>query len=363
MSIYFVKGKGWRYDFIQKGERHTAAWYRTKGEAKTAEAERKEAIRNPQPVMVAPTDMAFLDLVNRVLDHMKAYRSKRHYQDYVYMAKRWVKKWDMLNCSEISADMVQAFVIQRSRRSRQSANKDIRYLKAVFNFGLNRRWISANPVVGIGFFPVEKVRKYVPSKEDVLKVISAANEDTRDYLWTISDTLGRVGEINQLRWDDVDFGRQTVTLYTRKKKDGSLTPREIPMTRRLQQILLKRFERRDKETPWVFWHTYPDRETNALLKGPYKDRKKIMRTLCKKAQVKYFRYHALRHFGASLMERTNVNIGSIQRLLGHESRETTEIYLHSIGEAERNAVRIYEDATDDSHTISHTNVQAEIAGG
>ena len=65
-----------------------------------------------------------------------------------------------------------------------------------------------------------------------------------------------------------------------------------------------------------------------------------MRTLCDRAGVKYFRYHALRHFGASLLEQANVSIGSIQRLLGHENRLTTELYLHSIGESERQAMDV-----------------------
>ncbi|MDZ7598553.1 MAG: tyrosine-type recombinase/integrase [Desulfobacterales bacterium] len=42
-----------------------------------------------------------------------------------------------------------------------------------------------------------------------------------------------------------------------------------------------------------------------------------MRTLCKKAGVKYFRYHALRHYGASMLDSARVPIGSIQRILGH----------------------------------------------
>ena len=56
------------------------------------------------------------------------------------------------------------------------------------------------------------------------------------------------------------------------------------------------------------------------------------------------RIHALRHLGASVLDRANVNLGSIQRILGHEDRTTTEIYLHSIGEAEREAMKVFEKA-------------------
>ncbi|MFW9942573.1 MAG: site-specific integrase, partial [Candidatus Thorarchaeota archaeon] len=60
MSIYFVEGKGWRYDFTLKGIRHTNAWFKTKAEAKRAEAKRKEEILNPKPSVQTPTDMDFL---------------------------------------------------------------------------------------------------------------------------------------------------------------------------------------------------------------------------------------------------------------------------------------------------------------
>jgi len=77
--------------------------------------------------------------------------------------------------------------------------------------------------------------------------------------------------------------------------------------------------------------------------------------LCEKAGVRYFRYHALRHFGASQLEQANIPIGSIQRILGHENRLTTEIYLHSIGESEREAMDVLNARFESfSHTDSHT---------
>ena len=79
-----------------------------------------------------------------------------------------------------------------------------------------------------------------------------------------------------------------------------------------------------------------------------------MKTLCKKAGVKYFRFHALRHSGASILENSNIPIGTIQRILGHENRSTTEIYLHSIGDSERIAMLTFEKALGQSHTESHT---------
>lgn len=78
-----------------------------------------------------------------------------------------------------------------------------------------------------------------------------------------------------------------------------------------------------------------------------------MKTLCKKTGVRYFRFHTLRHFAASMLDHENVSIGSIQRILGHENRSTTEIYLHSIGMAEREAMNVLEQALK-SHTQIHT---------
>ena len=54
------------------------------------------------------------------------------------------------------------------------------------------------------------------------------------------------------------------------------------------------------------------------------------------------------------MDCNNVPIGAIQKILGHENRSTTEIYLHGIGDIEKAAIAVYESARQNSHTNSHT---------
>ena len=304
-----------------------------------------------------PTDMAFLDLVNRRLDHVKAYNSHSYYKTTVVLARGWVKKWGELTCSQITDNMVERFILERKKVSAFTANKEIRYLKAAFNFGKKKKYIRANPVIGQDFFPEEKRLKYVPPPEDIDKMIGLAVQDSRDYLLTIRDTMARVSEVNRLTWDDVNLERRYLVLYTRKKRGGHLTPRKVSMTQGLYKILDRRFSVRDKANPWVFWHVHIDQKTGEKKAVPFKDRRELIKSLCDKAGVRHFRFHALRHSGASIMDDQNVPIGAIQRILGHENRTTTEIYLHSICETEREAISAYERAMQKVSHESHTEME------
>jgi len=81
--------------------------------------------------------------------------------------------------------------------------------------------------------------------------------------------------------------------------------------------------------------------------------------LCEEAKVPYFRFHAIRHSGASLLaEQPDVPVWAIQTIPGHEDLRTTEIYLHSTGKPERMAIRKL-DSERKSHTNSHTIVSIE----
>jgi integrase len=344
MSVYSVKGKGWRYNFVLSGIRHSSTHFKTKGAARQAEAQKREELKNPPTVAEIPIDMAFLELVNQRLDYVKAYKCHSYYVEHVYLAKRLVKLWQHLNCGDITPQMVQSYLIRRGKASRYAANRDLRYLRATFNFGIKRDMVQSDPTRGLEFMPVERKLKYVPPKEDVAKVLLAADPDTQDYLVAIKETMARVGEINRITWEDVSLEGKYVVLYTRKKKGGHLTPRKVPMTTRLYGVLSKRYKTRDKTKPWIFWGRHWSSKAGGFVEGPYQQRKKLMANLCQQAGVRHFGFHALRHFGASVLDQEHVSIGSIQRILGHENRTTTEIYLHSMGEAEREAMLIYERA-------------------
>ncbi|BEQ14404.1 tyrosine-type recombinase/integrase [Desulfoferula mesophila] len=237
--------------------------------------------------------------------------------------------------------------------------KSSRFWTAIYK----KRLITHNPTERLDFIPVEKRVKYIPPMDDIDRVIELADPDTQDYLWVIRDTMARVSEVNRLTWDDVDFKVRSLVLYTRKKRGGDLTPRTMPMTDRLFKRMSRRFKHRRKDLPWVFWHRYWSRNESRWVEGPYKDRKRFMKTLCQRAEVRYFRFHPLRHAGATVLDNSNVPMGAIQRLLGHENRKTTEIYLHSIGCTEREAMRVLEQVTGKVSQKSHTNSHTEEEKG
>ena len=70
---------------------------------------------------------------------------------------------------------------KRSRRIIiRDGNKDRQYLRALFNFGITQELVKTNPTQGLEFMPVEEKMKRISSKEDVAKVILAAEPATQD---------------------------------------------------------------------------------------------------------------------------------------------------------------------------------------
>ncbi|MFA4901888.1 MAG: phage integrase SAM-like domain-containing protein [Desulfobaccales bacterium] len=102
-----------------------------------------------------PTDMGFLELLNLRLDYVRAYKSQKYYVDHIYTARKLVKGWRKLRCGEITLQIVQAYLIKRARVAAFTANKELRYLRALFNFGIKQGLVKTNPTQGLEFMPVD----------------------------------------------------------------------------------------------------------------------------------------------------------------------------------------------------------------
>lgn len=101
------------------------------------------------------------------------------------------------------------------------------------NFGIPR----ANPGEAVEMLPGHKQPKKIPTKEEFLKILSAANEEQRNLLIVLPCTMAGIGEVLRLRWQDVNFEKEYSTLYTRKNREGSYRGRDIPINSVLKNIL------------------------------------------------------------------------------------------------------------------------------
>jgi integrase len=96
----------------------------------------------------------------------------------------------------------------------------------------------------------------------------------------------------------------------------------LPMSQALYDVLKGLWDKRT-HPEWVFI----DPKTGSR----YTQRNRMMKHLCRRAGVRHFGFHAIRHFGASLLaDREKVSLPTISRLLRHTNLRTMEKYLQKV---------------------------------
>lgn len=129
MSIYSVKGK-WRYDFTLSGKRYHKAGFRTKTEAKRAEAQRKEELKNPPPVVEPPIDMAFSALANEYLDFAQRKFAEKTYKYKALVYRKFLAFAGDMPMSKLSIQIIEAYL--RTRATNINYNRHRKDLCALF---------------------------------------------------------------------------------------------------------------------------------------------------------------------------------------------------------------------------------------
>jgi integrase len=190
---------------------------------------------------------------------------------------------------------------------------------------------ASNPVAKIKKVPHNRSPQYTPPTEDVLRILAVATRQEHVFLDCYLHTAARRSEIFKWTWaDDINFEKRQVRLGTRKTRDGSMEYVWMPMNTDLYDSLWWWWNNRKfKNSPYVFVHDAPGLHYGK----PYKTRSRFLKGLCKRAGIKPFGFHALRHYVASVLADTHkVSAKRIQRILRHKSVSTTERYIQNIND-------------------------------
>ena len=161
---------------------------------------------------------------------------------------------------------------------------------------------------------------------DILKVMLAAQGHDRVLIGSYWHTGARKGEVLRWTWaDDINFDERWVRLGTKKSKTGEMVYEKLWMNDDLHKLLMWQWQNRHPTSPYVFCHMNPK---SKFYGQPYKARWKLLKNLCKDAQVELFGYHDIRHTVAKyLNDLQKVNLKKVQQVLRHRRQTTTEIYV------------------------------------
>jgi integrase/recombinase XerD len=160
---------------------------------------------------------------------------------------------------------------------------------------------------------------YLP-EDDIARILDAAKGSIKDYaiLCTLAYTGMRVGELCSLHVDDLDFNQKTIRIRSGKGDKE----REVMLDQRVEDALKKYLLSRNSKSSRIFVSRYNDRiseETVQRMVRGYAKRIGISRNVTP---------HVFRHSLATHMLRHGADIRVIQRLLGHSSIATTQIYTY-----------------------------------
>jgi integrase len=309
--------KGWRYQFQHEGKTYSKAWFPTKAAAIAAREEHKKKIKAGKRV---GEGLTFRELANEYLDHSERRHAPKTYQ-YKVIVYRKFKEWagEGLPADQVTVQFLESFL--RTRPGNISYNRYRKDLCALLAWAWKRRLIAENPCFFLEKMPEPRYVRVIPSKEEMSRIMLAAGAD-RPFLLVMYHTLARLDEVLRLRWNDVNFAERIVKLWTRKRRGGGWEYDLFPMNEALYKTLRRLWQTRSQDE-WVFY--------NRLTKTRYNKRPKLMRSICKRAGVPYYGFHAIRHFAASRLHDTyKFSLPKISRLLRHTSKQTTERYLQTI---------------------------------
>lgn len=209
----------------------------------------------------------------------------------------------------------QLYLTREQKVSSSTFNQAVCALRFFFSVSMETDW-------EVRRIPYQKTGQRLPvilSYEEVDAILeSVVNLKHRAILMTVYAGGLRLGEVLNLRVNEVDSGRMVLRIEQGKgRKD-----RYVMLAETLLETL-REYWRRYKPRDWLF----PGRDPGTPLK-PRSVQKVFAKAKVAAGITKRVSVHSLRHAFATHLLEDGTNIRVIQRLLGHKSLRSTEIYTH-----------------------------------
>jgi len=206
---------------------------------------------------------------------------------------------------------------RRKQVSGATVNRELALLRHLFNIAIDENYVRDNPARRVKMFKEQKGkrRSFVYSELELQALVNAAAPHLRAILAVAIGTGLRKGDILGLRWNQVDFGHNVITLFMQKTEEAI----EIPMLPMVREVLM-RLKGSAGQAPFVFINAAGNKiiDIRTAFSGA-KNRAGL--------GAKGYTFHDLRRTFATMLYNRGVHLTKIQRLLGHTSVLTTERYL------------------------------------
>jgi integrase len=250
---------------------------------------------------------------------------------------------------DVSRVEVQQYLLNKLKQgfAWETTNHLRHLMSKVMGTAVNWEYISNNPVRGTKMpeRTLKRPHRFL-SVEEVQRLIASCKEPTRTIVILATMTGLRIGEVLALRWGRIDPRRGTLLVAETCYKGHFGTPktraskREVPLAPVIMRELKERYVRSTDHSPSAL--VFATREGGPLAADNL--RKKSLRTACKRAGLQPINWHALRHTHGTLLHAQGTPLKVAQAQLGHSHMATTlEVYTHTCGTAQRDAVNMLAD--------------------
>lgn len=182
------------------------------------------------------------------------------------------------------------------------------------------QWLERNPVERIKKPAENKGRVRFLTDDERAALLNACRPHADLYLAVVlSLTTGaRQAEVMGLRWWQIDFARQVITLEATKNGDR----RALPLVGQALDLLRERGRVRTLGDDRIFPPTKRAKKADCLdLRQPWEK-------ALKEAGIADFHWHDLRHTAASYLAMSGVSLVEIAKVLGHRTLAMVARYSH-----------------------------------